>query len=118
MYINKRLNQKSALNIGADGFYNTALKYVIRQDPDIDSLHIPDFKRAGLTFGHELFISRISLLTQLGVYVYNPYQKVDARIYQRWGLKYYFSRKLFATMLLKTHFGTADCVEWGLGVRL
>ncbi|QHT69913.1 acyloxyacyl hydrolase [Rhodocytophaga rosea] len=118
MYVNKRLNQKSALNIGVDGFYNTALRQVIRQDPDIDSLHIPDFKRAGLTFGHELFIGRVSMLTQLGVYVYNPYQKIDTRVYQRFGLKYYFSRKLFAAMLLKTHFGTADCVEWALGVSL
>jgi hypothetical protein len=118
MYVNKRLNQKSALNVGVDGFYNTALKQIIRQDPDVDSLNIPDFKRASITFGHELFIGRVSMLTQMGVYVYNPYQKTDARIYQRVGLKYYFSRKLFANMLLKTHFGTADCVEWGLGISL
>lgn len=118
IYVNKRLNQKSALNIGVDGFYNTALRQVIRQDPDVDSLNIPDFKRAGFTFGHELFMGRVSMLTQFGIYVYNPYQKVDTRIYQRYGLKCYISRKLFASMLLKTHFGTADCIEWGLGVRL
>jgi hypothetical protein len=116
MYVNKRLNRKSALNIGVDGFYNTAIKYVISRDPDVDTLNTPDFKRAGLTFGHELFISRVSMLTQLGVYVYNPYQKIDTMIYQRYGLKYYFNSRLFAGVMLKTHFGSADCMEWTMGI--
>jgi hypothetical protein len=116
-YVNRRLNRKSALNLGLDGFYNTALKQVIGADPDIDSLRTPDFKRLGMTLGHELYISRVSMLVQLGVYVYKPYQKADQNVYQRYGLKYYFNRNLFAGVMLKTHFGTADFMEWTLGVR-
>ncbi len=116
-YANRRLNRKSALNMGIDGFYSTALKHIINTDPDVDTLRVPDFKRAGMTFGHELYISRVSMLTQIGVYVYMPYQNIDHRIYQRIGLKYYFHKNFFAAAMLKTHFGTADFMEWTIGVR-
>jgi hypothetical protein len=116
-YVNRRLNRKSGINAGIDGFYNTALKQIIESDPDVDSLRMPDFKRVGITLGHELFISRVSMLVQLGVYVYKPYQYIDNRLYQRYGLKYSINRHLFAGVMLKTHFGTADFMEWTLGVK-
>jgi hypothetical protein len=116
-YVNRQLSRKSALNLGLDGFYNTAVKHIIESDPKVDSLRIPDFKRVGLTFGHELFISRVSMLVQMGVYVYKPYDDIDKRIYQRYGLKYAINRYLFAGVLLKTHYGTADFMEWTLGVK-
>jgi hypothetical protein len=90
---------------------------MIQSDPDVDSLRMPDFKRVGITLGHELFISRVSMLVQMGVYVYKPYQEVDKRIYQRYGLKYAINSYLFAAVALKTHYGTADFMEWTLGVK-
>jgi hypothetical protein len=57
------------------------------------------------------------MLVQLGVYVYKPYQYIDNRLYQRYGLKYSINRHLFAGVMLKTHFGTADFMEWTLGVK-
>lgn len=116
-YVNRRLNRKSGLNAGIDGFYNTAVKQMIQSDPDVDSLQVPDFKRVGITFGHELFISRVSMLVQLGVYVYKPYQEADTYLYQRYGLKYAINQYLFAGVSLKSHYGTADYMEWTLGVR-
>jgi hypothetical protein len=116
-YVNKKINKKSALNVGLDGFYNTAIKYQIRKDEDLDTLHLPDFKRAGITLGHELFFGRMSMLTQLGTYVYMPYNKIDTQVYQRYGLKYAISRHTFAGIYLKSHFGTADFVEWTIGTK-
>jgi hypothetical protein len=117
VYVNRRINRKSALNVGMDGFYNTALRQVIESDPDVDSLQMPDFKRVGITLGHELFISRVSMLVQLGVYIYKPYQEVDTRVYQRYGLKYAINQRFFAAVSLKSHYGTADFVEWTLGIK-
>ena len=76
-----------------------------------------DFKRVGITFGNEVFISRDSMLVKVCVYVYKPYQVADKRIYQRYGLKYAINDYLFAGVLLKSHYGTADFVEWTLGVK-
>jgi len=119
-HVNRRLNYKSALNMGLDGIYNTALKEEIRKNSSIDQTHRPDFKRVGLAIGHELYISQqLSLLTQLGIYVYKHYNSVvDAPIYQRYGLKYYLNQHLFGGMYLKSHYGTADFVEWAVGISL
>lgn len=116
VYVDKKINQKSAFNLGLDAFYNLAYEAEINRD-FIDEDLRPDFKRVGLVAGHELFISKVSLLTQLGVYVYKPFE-TDFPIYQRYGLKYYIKDTFFASFLLKTHYGTADIIELGLGIRM
>jgi hypothetical protein len=119
-HLSRRLNYKSALNLGIDVVYNTALREEIARDPNLLPGQKPDFKRLGLAFGHELYISqRLTMLTQLGLYVYKRYtSQVDGPIYQRYGLRYYLKDGIFAGMSLKSHFGTADFVEWTVGVKL
>ncbi len=116
-YADKKLNQKSALLLGADFFHSWAVKQEIKTARELPEGDTPDFKRVGLTIGHELFVSKISLLTQLGVYVYKPF-KSGQPIYQRYGLKYYFNKRLFSGLFLKAHYGVAENVEWGLGIRI
>jgi len=116
-YAEKRLNFKSALNLGFDGFFNASLKESVLNDPKFKGLAKPDYKRFGVVIGHELFISKMSILTQFGYYIYDPYN-VYPSIYQRFAMKYYFNTKLFATFALKTHYGTAETGEWGIGIKL
>lgn len=116
-YAEKRLSFKSAINVGVEGFFNASLKESAKYDPDLRGLDLPDHKRFGVTLGHELYINQISILTQFGYYFYRPY-KVYYPIYQRFAMKYYFNKKLFATFALKTHYGTAETAEWGIGVKL
>jgi len=116
-YTSKRLNYKSSLLLGADFFYSLAMKEEIKTARDIGE-DLPDFKRAGITFGHELAISKLSLLTQLGYYIYKPYKASGKPVYQRYGLKYYVNDKIFTGIFLKAHFGVAENVEFGLGIRL
>lgn len=117
-YIDKRLNGKSAINGGIDFFYSLALKEAIENDDTFANENAPDFKRIGLTLGHELFISRISILVQLGYYIYRPYKAVDP-VYQRYGLKFYTNNnKLFFALNLKTHGAVAEMAEFGIGTRL
>lgn len=118
LYIDKRLNRKSALLFGADFFYSWAVKQEIKTARDLEGKEKPDFKRAGITIGHELFVSKVSLLTQFGVYVYRPFKSSGEPVYQRYGLKYYFNDKLFSGVFLRAHYGVAQNVEWGLGIRL
>jgi len=119
-HLSRRLNYKSALNLSLDGTYNTALREEIARNSNVLPEQRPDFKRIGLAFGHELFISqRLSMLTQVGVYVYKRYNsQVDGPIYQRYGLRYYLNNGIFGAMSLKARFGTAYFVEWTVGVKL
>ena len=120
-YADKRLGGKSAIQGGTDVFFSYFLKELIRfqsnsfpennVDPDTD------FKRVGLFLGHELFVNKLSLITQLGYYVYYPFD-FEGRVYNRIGLKRYFSKKVFGSITLKSHAAAAEAVEFGIGVRL
>ncbi|WGD35288.1 acyloxyacyl hydrolase [Olleya sp. YS] len=120
-YADKRLNHKSAIQLGTDVFFSNFLKTHIRYKSvafPLDNVSgDEDYKRVGVFVGHELFISKTSLITQLGYYVYYPFD-FEGRVYNRIGLKRYFSNKWFGALTLKSHGAKAEAVELGLGIRL
>ena len=67
--------------------------------------------------GHELFINRMSLITQFGYYFYYPFD-FEGRTYNRIGLKRYFGDKVFGAITLKSHAAKAEALEFGGGIRL
>lgn len=117
-YADKRLNRKSALQFGADYYVSYMLKDYIAIKESVDVNYTGgDFKRAGVFIGHELFVSKVSMLFQMGYYVYYPVE-FEGRLYERLGLKYYFNDKWFASISLKAHAAKAETVAFGVGIRL
>ncbi len=124
LYADKRIGRKSALQLGTDIFFSRYLidyiEFASVAYPDDHKLHTEsdtDYKRIGLVVGHELFINKLSIETQLGYYVYKPYD-YENDVYQRVGLKYYLYKKIFTGIGLKAHGGRAEAIEATLGVRL
>lgn len=124
LYADKRVGRKSAVQLGTDVFFSRYLKDYI----EFSSIAFPeghknytqkdtDYKRIGLFLGHELFINKLSIETQLGYYVYKPF-KYETDIYQRLGIKYYLYKNIFAGVSLKSHGGRAEAIEVGLGIRM
>ncbi len=113
-YAAVQVGRKSSLNLGMDGFYNRAYQHNLENTPETAGT---DFRRIGLIAGHELQFSNFSILTQMGYYLYKKGGN-HPDIYQRYGLKYYLNSKLFVATQMKAHFGRADLVEWGIGIRL
>lgn len=120
-YADKRLGGKSALQLGADLYFSNFLKELIRYQsvsfPDLQVSANEDYKRMGVFIGHELFINRMSIITQLGYYLYYPFD-FEGRVYNRVGLKYYLGDKWFGAVTLKSHAAKAEAVEFGIGIRL
>jgi hypothetical protein len=120
-YADKRLSRKSAVQLGADVFFSNFLKELIRFQaiafPETGVNENDDYKRVGIFVGHELFISKLSIVAQLGYYVYYPFD-FEGQTYSRIGLKYYFGKKLFGALTLKSHAAKAEAVEFGIGWRL
>jgi hypothetical protein len=120
-YADKRLGNRSAIQIGGDFFVSSFLKELIRftanSFPEQNVNANADFKRVGVFIGHELFISKLSLITQLGYYVYYPFD-FEGRVYNRVGLKRYLGDKMFGSITLKSHAAAAEAVEFGIGIRL
>lgn len=120
-YADKRMNRKSALQFGTDIFFSRFLKELIHfqsvaglgENVSGDE----DYKRLGVFAGHELFVNKTSLVTQLGYYIYYPFD-FEGRTYFRIGLKRYFNDKWFGGLTLKSHGAKAEAVELGIGIRL
>jgi hypothetical protein len=120
-FADKRVNRKSAIQFGTELFLTNSFKdFIVYKSvayPDSNIDINTDYKRIGVFVGHELFINRISLEVQLGYYVYQPY-KYDIAIYDRLGLKYYLTDKIFTGVSIKTHGFLAEAMEFSIGVRL
>ncbi|WP_299366387.1 acyloxyacyl hydrolase [Winogradskyella sp.] len=120
-YADKRLSHVSAIQFGVDVFFSNFLKELIHYQsvsfPELDVSGNEDYKRVGLFVGHELFINKMSIETQLGYYVYYPFD-FEGRTYFRVGLKRYFGQTFFGAITLKSHGAKAEAVEFGIGVRL
>ncbi len=121
-YADKRLSYKSTVTAGVELFLATFLEKEIEylaasEIPGNDVSGEEDFKRIGLFVGHDLHINKFSVVTQLGYYIYYPYD-FEGRIYQRIGLKYFITDKIFTTITLKAHGAKAEAVEFGVGYRL
>ncbi len=120
-YADKRLSHTSAIQFGADVFFSNFLKELIYYQsvsfPEENVSGDEDYKRIGLFAGHELFINKTSIETQIGYYVYYPFD-FEGRTYIRIGLKRYFGKKFFGAMTLKSHGAKAEAVEFGIGIRL
>ncbi|WP_303312342.1 acyloxyacyl hydrolase [Hymenobacter sp. BT730] len=112
----RRVNRKSNLLLGLEGFYDRSLR-AEQRDTARQDVPLVDVKKAGVFLGHELLFGRLALVTHLGVYVYNPY-KSNNFYYERVGLKYHFTNRLFGAVDLKVHRGAADVLEWKAGVKL
>jgi hypothetical protein len=119
-YADKRLNRKSAIQLGADLYISPILKEYYELNltiPHTNLKETDDFKRVGLFVGHELFINKISIETQIGYYVKYPFE-YQGLVYETLGLKRYFNEKWFASLRLKAHAADAETVEFGVGIRL
>ena len=120
-YADKRLGKISALQFGTDVFFSRFLKELIQFQavsfPELEVDENDDYKRVGAFIGHELFINKMSVVSQLGYYLYYPFD-FEGKVYNRIGLKRYFGDKWFAAITLKSHGAKAEAVEFGLGIRL
>lgn len=120
-YADKRINRKSALQLGTEVFFTLSRKEYIQYRaiayPDSKIDINTDYRRVGVFIGHELFINKLSIETQIGYYVYDPF-KFDWRVYDRIGAKYYINNKFFTGLALKTHGFLAEAAEFSIGCRL
>jgi hypothetical protein len=71
----------------------------------------------GSVYGsYEQVVGRLSFPLQFGVYLYNKY--MVSRVFQMIGIRYCISDRFMVNMQLKTHFGKADYIQYGIGYTL
>lgn len=121
-FADKRINYKSTLQAGVDVFFLPFLRDYIEYRaiafPADGGTGNEDYKRVGLFVGHELRFNKVAFVSQLGYYIYYPFE-FENRVYNRLGLKrYFFDDRYFAGITVKAHWAKAEGVEFSLGIRL
>lgn len=124
VYTSRQVSRYNAILLGVDAFRYDEESIVKANVVHRSKNNIPDDRplntdnrQMAATLGTELLISKVTVVVQGGIYLYKP-QAYYASWYQRYGLKYRFTRYTFAQISLKTHSRTADMVEFGLGITL
>jgi hypothetical protein len=109
-----QVSHKSALGTGADLFYDHSLYRKIN-NKDLQLNSSLEVFRGGIHGSYELVIADVSLMFCMGGYLYSKIN--DGLFYHRIGIRYRFTDNLFATTNIKSHWGKADYIEWGIGTR-
>lgn len=120
-FADKRLSYKSSVQMGVDAFFSYFLKrqieYISISFPSYGVTGDEDYKRVGAFAGHELHVGDLGILTQVGYYVYYPYD-FEGRTYFRAGLTYRLHKNLVTSATLKSHGAKAEAIEFGIGIRI
>ena len=118
IYLSKKVSHLHSFLLGVDGIYDYAVMADIKTQKGWGlELESDRTERVALVAGHELSINHFALTSQFCYYVYKPF-KSKTWAYQRFQLKYYVTKNIFAACALRTHFGTADGIEFAAGLKL
>ena len=117
-----QFNRVSTIQLGTDYFISKAFRELIRYERSYTQNEqygdLDDYHRLGIFLGHELSISAISVITHIGYYLYKPVD-IHPVVYQRMGIKRYFSNDFFMSITVKSHnFSRAEMITLGLGFQL
>lgn len=115
-----RFSNINSFLAGIDGMYDTSqYEEYINQTKETPPFDPEDFDKRQLafTFGNIFHFGKLGIISQAGIFLYRPYDFMKFS-YQRYGFQYAITDHVIAQSALKAYFGSADLVEFGLGVRL
>jgi len=121
--LNRQVSRKSRIGFGCslsyDGSYNS-IAYVDHGELEpVEGFH-KDKLSLSIFPSYELVIYRLSVVVQPGFYLFRQ-QSADKKpvTYQRLGLHYNLSQKLFTGICLRAYdYHVSDFIEWTLGYHL
>ncbi len=137
LYLSKRYGRISNVHLGVHINYHASFySFITHQEVFSKNQHLNAFT-GQLFLGHEFIVGHFGLVTQLGIYFYNPlywklYEtenapanfKSFAKLYNsnKLGVNYYFTNPMkttkhnvFIGLALKANFGQADFAEMSVG---
>lgn len=114
MDFNRRYHWVGKYGGGLDLIFDTSLS---EDYPKEEDTPLSKYMFIGIHLSHELIISKVSLVTQAGTYIYKGTQ-AKGWFFFRLQMKYHFTTNWYAGIALKTANGfKADFLEFGLGHR-
>ena len=118
LYILDRITNLSKIGLGLDFVYDATDKIEVVQDYGADAdFTFVEMLKPGIGLAYELMMGEASFLFNFGFHPYGLDMSYG-RWYQKLGIKANIGKYLYGKIALSTHFGVADFIGFGLGVRL
>ena len=116
-YIMDRISNLSKIGIGLDLVYDATDNIAIAEAYKQQKFSFWEILRPGIGLAYELMIGDASFLINFG---YHPYglELNHGHWYQKIGMKVNIGEYIYGKIALNTHFGVADFIGFGIGVRL
>ncbi len=108
------LNQRRRIGIGADLSYDGSIKEALQDSEGNPENNISRLIRFGLHASYTVQYKRLVGGIQAGYYLYSKYVVLTS-IYNKLTVQYFITPRITGTMAVKSHWGKADCFEYGLG---
>jgi len=112
----KPITYKSKLGIGFDVSYDGSDMLILERNNMIVPNKI-SLVKTGFNFVYELEIGRLSFDVNYGFYL-SGIDKSDGSVYHKLSMRYDITKHIFANITLKTHWGKADYIGWGVGYKV
>lgn len=110
------MGKKSRITLGIDADYNH-LSSLMLEKFNVPYSKEEDLIRYWLHLGAELTMPSISLFARTGQYI-KALDQFDGKFPQLIGVRYYFVRKVYLEVALKTHYGKADYLAAAFGYSI
>jgi len=117
-YTHKKIGYKSKLQFGFDFINSQSVKdfaefWYLGNQNETENNQRPDHKELAIFGGHELIFNKLSLETQVGYYLYRPFNE-SAPIYQKVAFKHYLnSEKSAVSISMIIHYFEAEFICLG-----
>lgn len=111
----KQVAHKSRFGGGTDMFYSVANLVKAEQDSLFDYTRKLNNVQAGIRGAYELVIGKFSLPIEMGAYVITKFT-IRGPLYHRIGVRYRVNKHLVLNYTLKSHWATAENIEFGIGL--
>ncbi|MCG8578118.1 MAG: acyloxyacyl hydrolase [Flavobacteriales bacterium] len=111
-YYSFALGNKWKWDVGTDLIYNESNRYFF---PD-EGFTSAETIQWGLFTGSTVRLHKTEIFINVGYYLLNKINH-SGNVYNRIGYRYLFNKYLYGLVGIKAHFGKADYIEFGIGVR-
>lgn len=111
-----RHNKTRLWRFGTEFFFDKTYPYSLFNEASLKNNKLPDFTEVAVKVGHEFQFGRISVVTDLGTYLYRP-NEYKKRVYFSIGFNYALGKNFVAQTRLKSHMAVADYFYWSAGYR-
>ncbi len=112
--VERFVNHKGKAGLGADLFYDRSISEALAAEDGTPENDISKLIRFGMHGSYAMQYKKITLGLQVGYYFYSKYTDLT-RLYDRILIQYQLTSHVLLNTSIKSHYGKADFLEWGVG---